>query len=180
MTTVVESSARYRFRIKEDVSLWMTADALRSAAMTGVLTADGFIQPIGHDDWTLASEVKGLEFPLPAEPGEEQAHTHTESHPRFKTLRDLLQNFLHTPVQINLLSPTRFDKAELLLCCEDHFEINVPDRDIRAFVPYRRIIAVASTETNHSSDNYRESHSVTIEVEPCLAFQAPKSMRDRS
>jgi len=179
MATVVESSARYRFRIKDQVSPWMSADALRRAALEGTLTPEGFIQPIGHDDWTPATEVKGLEFPEPVEEDEDDKPK-LESHPRFKTLRDLLQNFLHTPVQINLLSPTRFDEAELLLCCEDHFEINLPARKIRAFVPYRRIIAVASTETERSSDTYRESHRVTIEVEPCLAFQSPKTMRDRS
>lgn len=179
MTTVVESSARYRFRIGEKVSPWMAAEALQRAAMEGTLTLEGFIQPIGHDSWTPAAEVKGLVFPQPLQESDEE-QPKLESHPRFKTLRDLLHNFLHTTVQINLLSPLRFDDAELLLCCEDHFEINLPDRKIRAFVPYRRIIAVASIEREPSGDSYRDSHSVTIEVEPCLAFQAPKTMRDRT
>lgn len=179
MTIAVESSARYRFRIGERVSPWMTAIALQRAATEGTLTPEGFIQPIGHDTWTPAAEVKGLEFAQLVQEGDEE-QPRADSHPRFKTLRDLLQNFLHTPVQINLLSPLRFDDAELLLCCEDHFEINLPARKIRAFVPYRRIIAVASTEIEQSGDNYRDSHRVTIEVEPCLAFQAPKTMRDRT
>jgi hypothetical protein len=155
----------------------MTADALRRAAMDGSLTLDGFIQPIGNDDWTPAGEVKGLQFPEPEEEGETPV---VDRHPRFKTLRDLLQNFLHKRIRINLLSPTRFDEAELMLCCEDHFEINLPLRQIRAFVPYRRIIAVASTLTSEGKETYRDSHDVTIEVEPCLAFQPPKAMRDRT
>ena len=177
MSTVVEPSARYRFKVGEDVSPWMTADALRRSAMDGSLTEEGFIQPIGHDDWTPAMEVKGLEFPEPAKEGEGPK---VDSHPRFKTLRDLLQNFLHTRIRINLLSPTRFDEAELVLCCEDHFEISLPLCQIRAFVPYRRIIAVASAETAEDKESYRDSHEVTIEVEPCLAFQPPKAMRDRA
>lgn len=179
MTTVVESSARYRFRVGEQVSPWMTADALQRSALEGTLTPEGFIQPIGHDSWTPANEVKGLAFPQ-AEDDSEEESPKFESHPRFKTMRDLLLNFLHTPVQINLMSPLRFEDAELLMCCEDHFEINLPARKIRAFVPYHRIIAVASIEKGHSGDNYRDSHRVTIEVEPCLAFQTPKTMRDRT
>ncbi|MCH2135559.1 MAG: DUF4339 domain-containing protein [Phycisphaerales bacterium] len=178
MATAVESSARYRFRVKGQVSPWMTAQALQRAAIEGTLTPDGHVQPIGHDDWTPALDVKGLVFPDPEEEGDDKS-PRLESHPRFKTLRDLLQNFLHAPVAINLLSPTRFDDAELMLCCEDHFEVNLPARKIRAFVPYRRIIAVASTETEGTSENYRDSHRCTIEVEPCLAFQPPKTMRDR-
>ncbi len=179
MTTAVNASARYRFRVGDTVSPWMSADALRAAALDGTLTEDGDVQPIGHDTWTKAAEVKSLTFLQPEPEEEEPGRPRPEHHPRFKTLRDLLQNFLHSRVRINLLSPTRFDEAELLLCCEDHFEVNLPLRRIRAFLPYRRIIAVASTEKEGDSDTYRDSHDVTIEVEPCLAFQPPKSMRDR-
>ena len=80
MTTVVESSARYRFRIGEKVSPWMTAEALQRAAMEGTLTLEGFIQPIGHDSWTPAAEVKGLVFPKPVqESDEEQPETRIAS-----------------------------------------------------------------------------------------------------
>jgi len=181
MTTAVESSARYRFRIGEKVSPWMSAEALLAAALDGTLKPDSDVQPIGHDSWTPACDVKGLHFPEAVEEEEEAPERpKPEHHPRFKTLRDLLQNFLHSRISINLLSPTRFDDAELLLCCEDHFEVNLPKQSIRAFVPYRRIIAVATVELDSASGTYRDSHQVTIEVEPCLAFQPPKSMRDRT
>ena len=154
----------------------MTAAELKDAASSGRLESQSEIQSAGQNDWIPATEVKGLEFPS-VEPDETMAQRvpqrHQEdTHPRFKTMRDLLTNFLHSPVAINLVDPTTFEDAELCLVCEDHFEINLPARRVRAFLPYSRIKMIATLETEDDGGaNYRDTHRVTIEVEPCEAIK---------
>jgi hypothetical protein len=148
----------------------MTADQLKQAALLGQVPPEAMVQPSGRSEWIQAGTIKGLEFPAAPEPTPPPEPV--DHHPRFKTLRDLLANFLHCTVSINLRQPDHFDEAELLLCCEDHFEVNLPRLKTRAFVPYARIKAVASVELDEQGNKYRDSHKVRIEVEPCQAFTA--------
>lgn len=172
MTQATEGPARYRIRHEGQTSPWMTADKLKQAAMLGQVPQDAMVQPAGRNEWIQAGTIKGLEFPVAADTKAAPAQDPIEYHPRFKTLRDLLANFLHSPVSINLRQADHFDEAELLLCCEDHFEINLPRLKMRAFVPYARIKAIASIELNEEGNKYRDTHKVRIEVEPCQAFTA--------
>jgi len=170
MTQATEGTARYRIRHEGQTSPWMTADQLKQATLLGQVPPEAMVQPAGRSEWIQAGTIKGLEFPAspePVEPPEPLDH-----HPRFKTLRDLLANFLHCPVSINLRQTDHFDEAELLLCCEDHFEVNLPRLKIRAFVPYARIKAIASIELEEGGSQYRDTHKVRIEVDPCQAFTA--------
>ncbi|MBT4767759.1 MAG: hypothetical protein HOO04_05305 [Phycisphaerae bacterium] len=170
MTQATEGSARYRIRHDGQTSPWMTADQLKQATMLGQVPHEALVQPAGRNEWIQAGTIKGLEFPEAAEP--KAAPDPIDHHPRFKTLRDLLANFLHCSVSINLRQADHFDEAELLLCCEDHFEINLPRLKTRVFVPYARIKAIASVELEEQGSQYRDSHKVRIEVDPCQAFTA--------
>ena len=173
MTQTSEGTARFRIRHEGQTSPWMTADQLKTGNhdRSGRAQRDG--ATAGQPEWHEAAAIKGLEFPAEAEETAAQIKKETiDTHPRFKTLRELLSNFLHHPVAINLVDADHFDDAELLLCCEDHFEINLPKRKVRAFVPYARIKAVASIELEEGGTQYSESHKVRIEVEPCKAFTA--------
>ena len=173
MPQTSEGTARFRVRHEGQTSPWMTADQLKQATMIGQVAPDAMVQQAGQPEWHQSGTIKGLEFPTEAkESGSAIKEEVIDTHPRFKTLRDLLSNFLHHPVAINLVDADHFDDAELLLCCEDHFEINLPKRNVRAFVPYARIKAIASTELQEGGTQYRESHKVRIEVEPCKAFTA--------
>jgi len=173
MTQISEGTARFRIRHEGHTSPWMTADKLKQATMIGQVAPDAMVQQAGQPEWHEAEAIKGLEFPAESEEiAAEIKKEAIDTHPRFKTLRELLSNFLHHPVAINLVDADHFDDAELLLCCEDHFEINLPKRKVRAFVPYARIKAVASIELDEGGREYRESHKVRIEVEPCKAFTA--------
>jgi hypothetical protein len=169
MTQATEGTARYRIRHEGQTSPWMTADQLKQATLLGQVPPEALVQPAGRNEWIQAGTIKGLEFPAPTEPEEPDPLDH---HPRFKTMRDLLSNFLHCPVSINLRQSDHFDEAELLLCCEDHFEINLPRLKTRAFVPYARIKAIASIELEEGGNQYRDTHKVRIEVDPCQAFTA--------
>jgi hypothetical protein len=171
MAQATDETARYRIRHEGQTSPWMTADQLKQATMLGQVPQDALVQPAGRNEWIQAGTIKGLDFPAAAEPAK-AAPESTGHHPRFNTLRDLLVNFLHCPVSINLRQVDHFDDAELLLCCEDHFEINLPRLKTRAFVPYARIKAIASTELEEHGNKYRDTHKVRIEVEPCQAFTA--------
>jgi len=152
----------------------MTAEQLKQATALGQVAKEAMIQQAGQVEWHQAGGISGLEFPAPPEPSaeEQKAKEPVDHHPRFKTLRDLLANFLHCPVAINLRQADHFDEAELLLCCEDHFEVNLPRLKTRAFVPYSRIKAIASVEVEEGGNKYRDTHKVRIEVEPCQAFTA--------
>ncbi|MDP7028867.1 MAG: hypothetical protein QF733_01440 [Phycisphaerales bacterium] len=176
MTQTTEGTAKYRVRHEGATSPWMTADQLKQAAMLGQVPPAALIQQAGQADWHQAASIKGLEFPDPAadeaDDGPAKVKEPLEQHPRFKTLRDLLANFLHSPISINLRQADHFDEAELLLCCEDHFEVNLPRLKTRAFVPYARIKAIASVEVGEHGEKYRDSHTVRIEVEPCCVFTA--------
>ena len=171
MSQPVES-ARYRIRHDDQISPWMTAEQLRQAAMIGQVPPQAMVQQAGQAEWHEAANIKGLQFPAEQQSENNEAATkeQIETHPRFKTMRDLLANFLHCPVSINLVESTSFDEAELLLCCEDHFEISLPTYKIRAFVPYARIKAIASIELEGQGQKYRDSHTVRIEIEPCSVF----------
>ena len=160
----------------------MTAEELKDAAASGRLEQTAEIQSAGQNDWIPATEVRGLVFPeLEPEPDPEEEKSdskrssqrhHDDTHPRFKTMRDLLSTFLHSPVAINLVDPTVFEDAELCLACEDHFEISLPARRVRAFLPYSRIKMIATLETDEEgASTYRDTHRVTIEVEPCKAIK---------
>jgi len=173
MTQTTEGTARFRIRHDGQTSPWMTAEQLKKATLLGQVPPEAMVQQAGQPDWHQAGSIKGLEFPAP-EP-EEAANKPKEQvdhHPRFKTLRDLLANFLHCPVSINLRQADHFDEAELLLCCEDHFEVNLPRLKMRAFVPYSRIKAIASVEVDEQGKKYRDTHTVRIEVEACSVFTA--------
>jgi hypothetical protein len=151
----------------------MTAEKLKEATMIGQVAPEAMVQQSGQPEWHEAAAVKGLEFSEESKQiAAEIKKQVIDTHPRFKTLRELLSNFLHHPVAINLVDADHFDEAELLLCCEDHFEINLPKRKVRAFVPYARIKAVASIELDEGGTQYSESHKVRIEVDPCKAFTA--------
>ncbi len=167
-------TARYRIRHNGQISPWMNVDQLKQATMLGQVPPDAMVQQAGQAEWHQAAGIKGLEFPAPADSVDDAPPVKdpVEHHPRFKTLRELLTNFLHCPVSINLVEANQFDQAELLLCCEDHFEINLPTRKVRAFVPYTRIKAIASIELEEQGNKYRDSHTVRIEVEPCTVFTA--------
>jgi hypothetical protein len=168
MTQATEGTARYRIRHEGQTSPWMTADQLKQATLLGQVPREAMVQPSGRNEWIQAGTIKGLEFPTPEEPQEPPEPV--DHHPRFQTMRELLANFLHSPVSINLVEPTHFEDAELLLCCDDHFEINLPKRKVRAFVPYARIKAIASIEIEEEGNKYRDSHKMRIEVEPCQVF----------
>ncbi len=176
MTQTTEGSAKYRVRHEGSTSPWMTAEQLKQAAMLGQVPPAALIQQAGQGDWHQAASIKGLEFPDPEAEGDaaeaSKVKEPLEHHPRFKTLRDLLANFLHCPVSINLRQADHFDEAELLLCCEDHFEVNLPRLKMRAFVPYARIKAIASVEVDEHGKKYRDTHTVRIEVEACSVFTA--------
>lgn len=178
MPNPTSQSSRFRYRFQNRTSKWMTAEELKDAAASGRLEASAEIQSAGQNDWIPALEVKGLVFPEPEpiEPDDSSQHItqrhQDETHPRFKTMRDLLQTFLHSPVAINLVDPTVFEDAELCLACEDHFEINLPARRVRAFLPYSRIKMIATLETaEDGGSTYRDTHQVTIEVEACKAIK---------
>jgi hypothetical protein len=154
----------------------MSADELKEAALSGRLPDTSVIQAAGQDDWIPATEVKGLAFPEPepeldeseAEPEKVSQLMHDDLHPRFKTMRDLLNTFLHQPVSINLVNSAHFEEAKLCLACEDHFEITIPGRGVRAFLPYARIKMIATSEVEQDGgQTYSDTHQVTIEVEPC-------------
>ncbi len=170
MTQTTEGTARYRIRHDGQTSPWMTADQLKQATLLGQVPPEAMVQPSGRSEWIQASAIKGLEFPAPPPPKEPPESV--DHHPRFKTLRELLANFLHCPISINLRQADHFDEAELLLCCEDHFEVNLPRLNTRAFVPYARIKAIASIELEEGGNKYRDTHKVRIEVEACQAFTA--------
>ena len=170
MTQATEGTTRYRIRHEGNTSPWMTGEQLKQAAMLGQVPTEALVQPAGHTGWIQAGTIKGLEFPTPPEPKEPPEPV--DHHPRFKTMRELLSNFLHCGVSINLRQHDHFDDAELLLCCEDHFEINLPRLKTRAFVPYARIKAIASIEVGDEGKKYRDTHKVRIEVEACQAFTA--------
>lgn len=57
------TGAQYRFRTGMVVSPWMTADQLKEAALRGDLSVDSEIQQVGHTEWVIATNVKGLVFP---------------------------------------------------------------------------------------------------------------------
>ncbi|MDP7070743.1 MAG: hypothetical protein QF561_05275 [Phycisphaerales bacterium] len=173
MTQTTEGTSRFRIRHDGQTSPWMTAEQLKQAAMLGQVPQEAMVQQAGQPDWHQAGSIKGLAFPDPEPTQEtEKPKEHADHHPRFKTLRDLLANFLHCPVAINLRQADHFDEAELLLCCEDHFEVNLPKLEMRAFVPFTRIKAIASIERSESGNKYRDTHTVRIEVEPCCVFTA--------
>jgi hypothetical protein len=174
MMQTTEGNARYRIRHEEQTSPWMTAEQLRQAAMLGQVPLEAMVQQAGQDEWYQAGSIKGLEFPTAPEPAteEQKPKEPIDHHPRFQTLRELLANFLHCPISINLRQTDHFDEAELLLCCEDHFEVNLPRLKTRAFVPYSRIKAIASVEVDEAGKKYRDTHTVRIEVEPCVVFTA--------
>lgn len=176
MTNQTTHSTRLRYRMGTRTSKWMTVDELKDAAASGRLDPLAEIQSAGQNDWIPASDVRGLDFPTPepeaeeveAKPERTSSRRHEDTHPRFKTMRDLLNTFLHMPVSINLIDPEVFEDAELCLACEDHFEINLPMRKMRAFLPYSRIKMVATLETEQDGGStYRDTHRVTIEVEAC-------------
>jgi len=170
MTQATEGTARYRIRHDGQTSPWMTAEQLKQATLLGQVPPEAMVQPSGRSEWIQASTIKGLEFPAPLE--SQTPPEPTDHHPRFKTMRELLVNFLHCPISINLRQADHFDEAELLLCCEDHFEVNLPRLKTRAFVPYARIKAIASVELDEQGNQYRDTHKVRIEVEACQAFTA--------
>ncbi len=170
MTQATEGTARYRIRHDGQTSPWMTAEQLKQATLLGQVPPEAMVQPSGRSEWIQASTIKGLEFPAP--PESQTPPEPTDHHPRFKTMRELLANFLHCPISINLRQADHFDEAELLLCCEDHFEVNLPRLKTRAFVPYARIKAIASVELDEQGNQYRDTHKVRIEVEACQAFTA--------
>ena len=171
MTQATEGTQRFRIRHEGQTSPWMNAEQLKQAAMLGQVPPEAMVQQAGQADWHQAGTIKGLELPKPESERQEVSEP-IDHHPRFKTLRDLLANFLHAAVSINLRQADHFDEAELLLCCEDHFEINLPRLKTRAFVPYSRIKAIASIEREEQGNQYRDTHAVRIEVEPCEVFNA--------
>lgn len=165
-----ESVPRFRFKHEGEVSPWMTGDQLKQAAMLGQVPPESLVQPAGRSEWVPATTVRGLEFPAPKEA------ENVELHPHFNTLKDLLGRFVHSSVQINLIDEHHFDEAELLMCSEDHFEVSLPRRKMQAFVPYNRIKAIATVETEPEPDSdgkhFRDTHNVRIEVEMARLFTA--------
>jgi hypothetical protein len=176
------SPAQYRYRTGIHVSTWMTADQLKEAALRGDLSLDSEIQQVGHSEWVPATNVKGLVFPpsqdahiglagdaaatAPA-PMPVPASGGKQPQPRFATIKDLLTAYLNADIEINLPEASEYSTAHLCFVGADHFEISLDGSRGRVFVPYSRIRLVWVAETHHSAAlSYRESHKVSVELEP--------------
>ena len=170
-------AAQYRYRIGSVVSGWMSAEALKDAAMRGDLSPDGEVQQSGHAEWVVASHVRGLAFPAPtaeSAPIAEPSGTHSgllgngnARQPRLGTFRDLLGLYVNADVEINLPDASEYSPAKLYAAAVDHFEVTLETGRSRVFLPYSRIQAVWVTETSSNTTlTFRESHRLTIEVQP--------------
>ncbi len=171
---------KFRFKNGDDISPWLTAEALREAARSKIVVTETQVQKAGREDWVSAGSISGLvpivkpavesetaQTPTPTTEPSRLDHKNAARPP--ESIHHLLHRALHTNIQVcaheGEYSGDRFIQGKLEGLTVEGCMIEFPEFAAIVYIPLARVRSAVISMSFPALGPSRRGEVVRLEVD---------------